>query len=734
VVETELIGQALEGSTMPPLTGPAYMGVNGEDAPDGAGARMSRVMPYTGAAEAGLKANDVITKADGKPITGWQGMVAIIRAKKAGDTIDIEWTRGGETLRGKLTFGARGRSRDPKRRFTGPLGGQVGSIEQYQGPRGFEQGGVYRSDDAGRSWRRISSLAPRPFYFSQIRVNPNNPDDYWICGIQLHRTLDGGTKWNNRAGGSSHVDYHALWLDPRDPDHAIMGSDGGAFTSWDGGKTWDHLSTIEAGQFYKVALDNRVPFHCYGGLQDNGTWGGPSRTRASTGATQADWQLLQWGDGFGAAINPKDDGVVFATSQNGRVRKHNLRTGKSQNLTRPRGMKLRFNWNTPFVISPHDPKVLWVGASRLLRIPDAGIRLEAVSPEITRTERGSATVVAEDPLRPGRIWIGTDDGALRVSADNGKNFQPRYAALPGVPGPRYVSAIEPSRHEAGRVYVSLDGHRSDDFRPYVFVSDDAGATWRAIASNLPDDVPVRVVREDPRVPGLLYAGTETGVWVSRSNGERWERLGRGLPTVPVFDIKIHARDRELVAATHGRSLWIVNVAPLQDAQSADAGPDQIRWLGAHPVVLLDREPRGRLAGRRHFTVGNPPAAEVMLWLPVTPKRGVGLAVEVQDAEGKPVANLLPDPKRRPLVRGYNRITWDCDRWARRGSRWLRPAGKVKPAVFTFVVRIKEQILATAEVEVQADPGPDPGLVRIPAAGRFHEWLAKKQKEGGWKGH
>jgi hypothetical protein len=370
-------------------------------------------------------------------------------------------------------------------------------------------------------------------------------------------------------------------------------------------------------------------------------------------------------------------------------------------------MKLRFNWNTPFVISPHDPKVLWVGASRLLRIPDAGIRLEAVSPEITRTERGSATVVAEDPLRPGRIWIGTDDGALRVSADNGKNFQPRYAALPGVPGPRYVSAIEPSRHEAGRVYVSLDGHRSDDFRPYV---------------------------EDPRVPGLLYAGTETGVWVSRSNGERWERLGRGLPTVPVFDIKIHARDPELVAATHGRSRWIVNVAPLQDAQSADAGPDQIRWLGAHPVVLLDREPRGRLAGRRHFTVGNPPAAEVMLWLPVTPKRGVGLAVEVQDAEGKPVANLLPDPKRRPLVRGYNRITWDCDRWARRGSRWLRPAGKVKPAVFTFVVRIKEQILATAEVEVQADPGPDPGLVRIPAAGRFHEWLAKKQKEGGWKGH
>jgi hypothetical protein len=317
------------------------------------------------------------------------------------------------------------------------------------------------------------------------------------------------------------------------------------------------IRMIPIGQFYNVAVDMRQPYHVYGGLQDNGCWGGPSASCRSQGVGPEDWVQINGGDGFHCAADPTDPDFVYCESQNGAMARRNLRTGEMRMVQRStRGQ--RFNWNTPFILSPHNPHTLYFAGSAVFRSVDQGGTSRSISPEITRTDRGSATALAESPRVEGVLYVGTDDGALWISRDGGRNWTDLHASLPELEKVKYVSDIEPSLHKNGTVYVTLDGHRSDDYTSYVFRSDDFGETWTSLVEGLPE-ASVRCIVEDLENQDLLFAGTEVGCFVSIDGGERFTPFEGNLPTVPVHDLVIHPRDGELVAGTHGRGIWIADI-------------------------------------------------------------------------------------------------------------------------------------------------------------------------------
>jgi photosystem II stability/assembly factor-like uncharacterized protein len=642
VLESEKIGDG------PPeiAAAEAYLGARGENAP--LGALLIQVVPKGPADKAGLRPDDVITALGGRPVSSNRVLLEVVRGHKAGDKVKVRVRRGTETKELDLTFGSRadapGEERLP---FTQYLGGQRENVQDRQGKDGYQYGGVYRSTDGGESWTRLNSLNPRPMYFSQIRVDPNDEQYLYVLGISLHRSTDGGKSFRAGVARGVHSDHHAMWIDPRDSRHMILAGDGGTYVSYDRGGNWDRLNHAAIGQFYHVAVDTRREYKVYGGLQDNGSWGGPAFTRGSEGPVNEDWFSVGGGDGFTCRVDASDPDLVYSTGQWGNIRRRNLRTGESATIRPRAAYRYRFNWNSPFILSHRNPRIFYSAGNVVFRSLDRGDDLRVISPEITSTDKGSATALAESPRNPDVLWAGTDDGHLWVTRDGGAKWTnvTKNVKLPGL---RCVASIEASRAEEGRAYVVFDGHRSDDDNPYVFVTEDFGQTWKALSAGLPWGS-TRCLREDIINTELLYLGTEFGAWCSLDRGRSWNRLNTNLPTVAVHEFAIHPTAGEVVAATHGRSLWVLNVTALRQLT-----PESLKAVAKlyrpAPAVRWPEEPfHGRT--NRRFVGQNPPFGAQLYYS--LGRKAADVHLKVLDIDGKLVRELQAEKGA-----GLHRVTWD----------------------------------------------------------------------------
>ena len=514
-----------------------------------------------------------------------------------------------------------------------------GQAATKDGKRQKLANGLYRTKDGGKTWEKMNDADTRPFYYSQVRVDPRNPDHVWFSSTPVLVSSDGG-KTARTATQGIHVDHHAMWIDPNDPDHFIVGDDGGISITWDGGGNFDFPANLPIGQFYDVSYDFDTPYNICGGAQDNGAWCGPSR-RKNGPVTNAYWFTISGGDGFYTAQHPTEPWIVWGESQGGNVSRLNLKTGERTSLVKPswrplyttledsilitRGdtnspetksqeqriaeyrarqkadsanLDLRFNWETPYFLSPHNPDVFYIGGNRVLKSTQRGDNLYPISPDLSKKNwaridtsmnktggitldatgaetYGTVVALAESYVRPGFLYAGTDDGNVWTTRNDGSTWeQIPQSRFPGLPqSDVYVSRIEPSHFDTTTFYITFDNHRWNDFTPYAYVTNDAGKTFRSVAGGLPHESPadfVHVIREDPYNRDLLYVGTSRAPYVSLDRGTTWHRFSSAMPTVPVYDLKIHPRDRELIAATHGRGFWIVDVAPLEQ-MAGDSG-------------------------------------------------------------------------------------------------------------------------------------------------------------------
>ena len=417
VVDTERAGMGIENA--------GWLGVRTFDRGVDLGTRVFRVDDDSPAAEAGLERGDTIVAVGGEVVTDNDDFLRLTATRLEGETVEMVVVRDDEKIEKEITLGE---NPDPDARpFATRIDGQQANIGDLQGPDGYQTGGVFRSDDAGRSWERINSNNPRSMYYSNIIQDHNDPDFLWMHGTRLWRSVDGGETWTSDATpGEVHVDHHAFWINPEDGDHLLLGNDGGIYVTYDKGEKFDHLNHVGLAQFYHVQVDNRPLYNVYAGLQDNGTWGGPNRTRSNEGPRNSDWFRVGGGDGFIVMVNPDDPDHVYGASQNGNVYSVNFRTGERRSL-RPRAERgeddYRWNWKTPFLLSHHNGGIFYSAGSHVFRSLDEGGDMDNISPVITRTRRGAATALDESPLNSDHLMVGTDDGSLWVTRDAGANWE-----------------------------------------------------------------------------------------------------------------------------------------------------------------------------------------------------------------------------------------------------------------------------------------------------------------------
>jgi len=624
------------------------------------GLLITEILPKSPAELAGLKVDDVIISIDGTDMTDRRVIGKMFAEKKVGEKVKVVYRRGKEKAEVVVTLDIVKPGTADRPNSTGQLGGQVENAQEWQGPEGVETGGLFKSTDRGQSWTRVNSINPRPFYFSVVRVDPNDEQNLYVLGVDLYRSTDGGKKFSSeKINAGLHSDQHDLWIDPSNSKHLLMGSDGGLYVTYDAAANWEHLNRMALGQFYHVCVDSRVPYRVYGGLQDNGTWSGPSNTRNARGPINEDWSFVNGGDGFQCQVDPRDPNLVYAESQDGAMMRRNLKTGAS-NFIRPiaqQGLgRYRFNWNTPMLVSQHNPNIFYAAGNYVFRSLKQGDDLRLFSPEITRTKRGSGTALAESPRNPDVLWVGTDDGAVHVTRDAGKiwtNVAANFAKA-GLTGARWVSSIEASRWEDGRAYVVFDVHRSDDEEPYVYVTENFGQTWRSLRGNLPDG-PTRVLREDRFVKDLLYLGTEFAIWTSINRGKSWTKLnGTSLPTVAIHEIAQPATANEIVVATHGRGIWILDVAALRQITPTVARMTTPKLLNPSPVIRWQIQP-GTVGpfsvSQRRFIGQNPPFGATIDY--ILPERIAKASLKIVDISGRTVAELKPQ-----TTAGLHRLFWN----------------------------------------------------------------------------
>jgi len=548
--------------------------------------------------------------------------------------------------------------------------------------------GTYRSDDKGDTWRMMSNYNNRPMYYSQIRIDPANDQRIYSLGAPMGYSEDGGKTFRTDLVRGIHGDHHAMWINPANSDHMLLGSDGGIHVSYDRGVTWDFINTIPLGQFYEVAFDMRKPYWVYGGLQDNGSWGGPSATFTSVGITNDEWIRFGGGDGFYAQVDPSDHTTIYGESQDGNVFRFDLRTGETKNIRPqpddPSKERYRFNWNSPILISPHNSKMVYYGGNRLFISPDRGDTWEATADLTANQDRdkmpimglagaeitfsrndgvafyGTITTVSESPVRAGVLWVGTDDGFLQVSRDGGKTWKNVGAKVIGVPKGTYVSRVEASHFEEGTCYVAFDGHRSGDFKPYVFATADFGETWTNISAGIPEGSTLSVVREHPKNANLLFIGTERGAFFSTNRGAHWTRMKGNLPIVPVDDIQVHPRDNDLIFATHGRSVYILDSIFSLQYLSKDVVKAPAYLFDIRPATIFSPYSNKASLGSKFFVAPNPPYGAIIDYsLSGEPKGDVKLVV--QDAAGNFVREIAGTKNI-----GINRVAWNL-RYAQPGA-------------------------------------------------------------------
>ncbi|MBC8030490.1 MAG: hypothetical protein H7Z16_10295 [Pyrinomonadaceae bacterium] len=616
-----------------------------------------------------------------------------------------------------------------------------------------KEGTLYRSDDRGETFKQVSkqtNIVSRGFYYTTVRVDPNDENRVFAVASSLFISIDGGKTFRSITG-KTHIDYHALWMDPKNPKRMWQGQDGGIAVTYDGGETWEYVNNIPLGQFYQIHADNRLPFYyVMGGLQDNGAWTGPSRTREPAGIMNDDWRMVSFGDGF-YVINHADDAELYISeSQGGNILRTDFSTREQQEVNPwgrgsgdgpAIGEKYRFNWNSPIVLSPHDKNTVYFGGNVVFKSTDFGKSWEQISADLTTNnpekqkdaggpiavENTSAeyhtTIIslAESPLQKGLLWVGTDDGNLQLTSDGGKNWSNIIASIKGVPANSPVSHVEPSRVSPQTAYVAFERHMFDDFRPYIFKTTDGGKSWSAIAGNLPAKAYVQVVREDPKNPALLYAGTEIGLFASYTGGKEWIPLNlKNMPNVAVHDIVVHPRENDLIVATHGRSVWILDdVTPIQRMTSAIVNSN------AH---LFPIRPGLRYAsfftrygiGDKVFTGPNPSyGALITYYLKDKLDDKATFKIEIRDESGK----LVQELNRPSREKGLNRVTWNL----RYGGAEVRrppsaeetafggpPRGpQVLPGSYTVRLTVGDKTFDQA-VDVRLDPTINVALADLQA--------------------
>ncbi len=907
VIETELISQEPEDA--------AYMGVRGEDAE--VGARLTTVTEGGAGEKAGLKEGDILLTMDGELVHTYRELTKRIRKHVAGDTVHIEVSRDRKTVTVDLTFERNPREEEDKETkegeegeegeapkkpkgpgpFSGGLGGQRENVQDDQGADGHEFGGIYRSSDGGESWERVNSVNPRPMYYSQVRVDPSDANYVYVLGTSLYRSSDGGKTFTGDGGGRGvHVDHHALWIDPSDGRHMILGNDGGIYVTHDRMENWDHHNHVAIGQFYDITTDGTRDYKVYGGLQDNGSWGGPSRTANDSGPVNTDWISIGGGDGFVCYVDEHDPDLVYYESQGGSMGRTHLRTGEGGYM-RPRGsrdVRYRFDWKTPFLLSAHNSKIFYCAGNYVFRSLDRGEGMRRISEEISRTDRGAASALAESPRDHDELYVGTDDGALWATRDGGREWRDLFAlnaveeeeeekaekpdpeviteahvtlapgqgamielpedAITGewtaqaegegidkpedgvfhlslelgsegkvagildsmigggdiqdgkfdaetgalrfkvssdevvvsfeatveessmtgsvlgpagsfhytfeakrdearsvedveaklaaaiaappeeepvaetpaeevaeakpeeekpakkkakrkfikntidqlLPGRFRVTSLVASKHKAGRVYAAFDGHFSDDYVPHVFASEDFGESWKSIRANLPDHVgSVRIVVEDPENADLLYLGTEFGAYVSIDRGESWTHFNGNLPTVAVHDFEVNEATGELVAGTHGRSVWIADVTALRQMNRKTV-EEMVHLYDPKDVILWKREHRRGRSGTRSFVGQNPSTSAGICYS--LGKKTSDIELTVTDLAGNVLQTL-----EAPGTKGLHRVTWDM-RGSRTSSQGRRRGyRRASPGTYVAVLRVGEQV-QKQQFEVQVDPG------------------------------
>ncbi len=510
--------------------------------------------------------------------------------------------------------------------------------------------GIYRTDNGGKSWKFMNRYNNRPFYYSKIRINPLDDKRVYALTTTIRISKDGGkTFLPGDLSFEGGLDFHAMWIDPNNKDRYYLGKDKGLTLTHDHGETFSLYDNMPIGQFYAIGIDHRDPYYVYGGTQDNGTWGGPHFSRDVRGTFTDSWWKLHWGDGMHIQIDPNDWRVGYTEAENGSFRRYNVETRaveysrparnnitnygdyitpEIEELQRNAGFNtpFRFNWRSPLVMSVHNSSTLYLCGNHLFKTIDRGYHWQIISPDLstadpvkfnresgglTRDITGaethcSITAFSESPISPDLLWAGTDDGNIQFTRNGGSTWENVRQNIPAVPEGIWVSHVEASHFEEGTCYVTFDGHRSSHFDTWIFRTTDFGETWENITNNLPENQSLYVVREDPKNKNLLFAGSEFACFVTLDGGKSWQRLMNNMPTVAFHDLVIHPRDGDLIAGTHGRSIWVLDdITPLQQL-TEDVAQSEAHLFSQRPATIWEDASRGGVRGHRYFAAENPP--------------------------------------------------------------------------------------------------------------------------------
>lgn len=583
------------------------------------------------------------------------------------------------------------------------------------------RGGIFRSSDRGGSWERRNPYDTTAMYYAQITADPKDVDRVYVMNVFIMVSDDGGRTLRPLGERSKHVDNHVIWIDPANTSHYLVGCDGGVYESFDRAATWDFKSNLPITQFYDVTTDNAAPFYnVYGGAQDNFNVGGPSRTRSASGIVNSDWFVTLGGDGFRTQVDPEDPNTVYTELQYGVIVRFDKRTGERMGIQPSEGRgeeALRFNWDSPFIISPHAHTRLYFAADKLFRSDDRGDSWKVISGQLSRglnrdllpvfgkvqsvdaiarhastDPYGNSSALAESPKKEGLIYVGTDDGLIQVTEDAGKSWR-KIETFPGVPDMSYVSRVLASQHDAGTVYAAFDNHKRSDFAPYLLKSTDMGRSWTSLKANLPANGPVLALAEDHVNPNLLFAGTEFGVFFTVDGGKKWVQLKGGLPTISIHDLAIQKRENDLVVGTFGRSIYILdNYAPLRSVKPETLAQEAALFPVKDAMMYIQSQPLGgrgkSFQGESFFTAENPAYGATFTYYLKEPlktrrqarqeaekeadKKGGGVRIPtaeelraeeeeeppsiiftVTDSTGRVVRRLTG-----PAMAGMNRINWD----------------------------------------------------------------------------
>ncbi len=639
----------------------------------------------------------------------------------------------------------------------GPLG-RIGLAAAPSNPNHIyalieaKKGRLWDSKDLGEHWNEVSDkhlLSARPFYFSRLFVAPDNESKLYFLSFDIVLSLDGG-KTAHEISRGVHPDHHALWIDPHQPNRIIEGNDGGAYLSSDGGQTWRFLDNLPIEQFYQVATDDQMPYLLCGGLQDNNGWCGPSNSLSRGGIKNGDWWTAVGGDGEYIVPASGASHLIYADSQNGSIQRLDSQTGIStfirpylagvQHMP-PAELKYRFNWTSPIAASPSDPKLVYLGGSVLFKSTDAGNTWAPISPDLTRNDKtkqassggsieldlsGAETYdtilsIAPSPLDSKVIWVGTDDGLVQVTRDGGQRWSNVTPNIPRLPEWGRIQQIEASPFSPETCYVAVDFHEVDNNRPYVFKTHDFGWTWTSISQGLPQSDPARVVRENPNRRGFLIVGTETGLFYSLNDGEQWIPLKGNFPTVPIYDIKFVKNTHDLVVASHGRGLFVLDaITPLEE-MSAKVTDSKFHTFSVLPARLWHTWNK-RGPGQSGFTAPNPPSGAVIDYylksdIEVTPeqkkKHQTPVKIVITDTDGQWVRTLYG-----PSKQALNRVTWDL-KYQEPTKLTFVPVETPEPESEFFGTRLGAPVVPGAyKVAITFDGQTETQSVQVEADPRF----------------